>query len=271
MARKKLRIGKIAYANVFPVFYMLERMCDCSQFEIIEGVPSELNAMLRSGALDISPSSSVEYLQHPELYSYIDGISISSRGPVGSVFLFSKKPLPKLSGQEIAVTTQSATSVALLDVLLRESGIENVRYVSTRRAELAAADAFLLIGDDALIYRLRSPAGSELFVYDLGELWHQQHGLPFVFALWIVRRELMNDEAGRNHINEFAGTLHAAKREALIRLGEIAVASPLAERLSAGELLAYWNNLDYELGGEHEQALHLFSTKVAGRKSGETG
>lgn len=270
-AGKKLRIGKIAYANVFPIFYMLERMCDSSQIEIVEGVPSELNAMLRAGVLDISPSSSVEYLNHPELYTYIDGISISSRGPVGSVFLFSKKPLQNLSGEEIAVTSQSATSVVLLDLLLREAGIRNVRYVSTQRAEFARADAFLLIGDDALIYRLRTGAGNEHFVYDLGELWYQQNGLPFVFALWIVRKDLIRDESRQKLLHRFTADLDAAKRQSLALLGEIAHASPLAGKLSAKELLSYWSKLDYELEDEHVRSMHLFSTKVFGHACTQAG
>ncbi|HSW64868.1 MAG TPA: menaquinone biosynthesis protein [Dissulfurispiraceae bacterium] len=269
--RKKLRIGKIAYANVFPIFYMLERVCDCSLFEIVEGVPSELNAMLRAGTLDISPSSSVEYLNHTDLYTYIDGISISSRGPVGSVFLFSKKPLQDLSGEEIAVTNQSATSFVLLHLLFREAGIRDVRYVSTQRAELASANAFLLIGDDALIYRLRTGSGSKRFVYDLGEMWYQQHALPFVFALWIVRKDLTHDEAGLKLLQHFTADLHAAKRQSLVRLGEIAHASPLAEKLSVEELLSYWSKLDYELGEEHIRAMHLFSAKVSGHVPGQTG
>ncbi len=262
MLKKKLRIGKISYANVFPLFYMLERVCDCSGFEIIEGVPSELNAMLRAGVLDISPSSSVEYLRHPEIYTYIDGISISSRGPVGSVFLFSKRPIQKLSGQVIAVTAQSATSVALLEVLLREAGIENVRYINSKQAELTTADAFLLIGDDALLYHLRTGAGSERFAYDLGEMWYQQHALPFVFALWIVRKDLMSDAAGRDQLRQFSANLHVAKRESLARLAKITPASPLAEKLSAGELLSYWKKIDYELGDEHLKGLSLFRRKL---------
>lgn len=258
MVQKKLRIGKIAYANVFPIFYMLERVCDCSQFEIVEGVPSALNAMLRAGEIDISPSSSVEYLKFPERYTCIDGISISSRGPVGSVFLFSKKPLAQLAGARVAVTPQSATSVVLLDVLLRGEGIRGVEYVSTAGDALTAADAFMLIGDDALIYHLRSHQPGERFVYDLGDLWFQRYQVPFVFALWIVRKELISDPEGQALLKCFSDDLAVARQQALIRLGEIAPASPLAERLSIGELLSYWNNLDYALGDDHKNGLSLF-------------
>ncbi|MGW8273263.1 MAG: MqnA/MqnD/SBP family protein, partial [Thermodesulfovibrionales bacterium] len=73
-----LRIGKIRYANLYPVFYTLERECAKSQFTFIEGVPSEVNRLLRDGMVDISPSSSIEYLRASTLYKLIEGHSISS-------------------------------------------------------------------------------------------------------------------------------------------------------------------------------------------------
>jgi len=116
----KLRIGKIPYANLFPIFYMLEKECDCSSYEFVEGVPSVLNKMLRDGEIDVSPSSSIEYLRNPSLYRIIDGHSISSKGHVKSILLFSKIPIVELNGGTIYVSSQSETSVALLDIILKK-------------------------------------------------------------------------------------------------------------------------------------------------------
>ena len=54
-----LRIGKIPYANLFPIFYVLERDMDCSQYEFVEGMPSTLNRMLRDGDIDLSPNAKI--------------------------------------------------------------------------------------------------------------------------------------------------------------------------------------------------------------------
>ncbi|MBI3591977.1 MAG: menaquinone biosynthesis protein [Nitrospirae bacterium] len=119
MNNQKLKIGKIPYANLFPIFYTLERGCDCSSYEFVEGVPSRLNKMLHAGEIDISPSSSIEYIKNQSLYRIIDNHSISSKGPVGSISLFTAKPVAELNGAVIYVSSQSETSVALLDIILR--------------------------------------------------------------------------------------------------------------------------------------------------------
>jgi chorismate dehydratase len=81
----KLKIGRFFYSNLFPIYYMLEKEADCSSYEFVEGVPSYLNREIREGRIDVSPSSSIEYLKNTDRYDLIEGHSISSMGPVGSV------------------------------------------------------------------------------------------------------------------------------------------------------------------------------------------
>ena len=123
-----LRIGRIAYLNVAPYFHYLSEEGFCG--EIISGVPSELNAMLADGSIDACPSSSFEYGLHADDYLLLPGHSISSFGPVHSVLLFTPGPLNGLSGEEIAITGESATSINLLKILLKEfCGIDDVSFV----------------------------------------------------------------------------------------------------------------------------------------------
>ncbi len=263
----RLKIGRIPFANLFPIFYTLEKEFDCSSYEFVEGVPSQLNAMLRNGTIDLSPSSSVEYLRNPSLYEVVDGISVSSKGPVGSIFLFSKTPIEQLSGCTISVTSQSATSVALLDIVLKR--FYGVTYASTvsQNPESAEAEAFLLIGDRALIYnskishrKIDSPDfHSSALIYDLGEIWYQNTGLPFVFALWIVRKELYDPRHVRHNIFErLMSDLMSAKERSLRNLHEIARHSPMRAFLSEEEIIDYWNKLDYDLSDDHKRGLYLF-------------
>lgn len=65
----RLIVGRIPYANLFPFFYYLENRCDSSLYKFINGHPSKLNKLLREGLLDISPSSSIEYLRNKDKYS----------------------------------------------------------------------------------------------------------------------------------------------------------------------------------------------------------
>lgn len=272
MHNSKLRIGKIPYANLFPIFYVLEKECGCSEYEFIEGPPSLLNRMLREGEIDVSPSSSIEYLKYPSAYRIIENHSISSKGAVGSILFFTETPLEELKCGEIYVSSQSETSVALLDIILREFYGIQCKLKSSVTPEKSGCP-FMLIGDDALRYdkalreasgRLRDSKFKKpqrlLLSYDLGEIWHKKTGLPFVFALWIGRKEVFGTGDYRKPlIDRFVKDLNAAKKIALKSLPEIAKHSPLKAFLSEKEILSYWKRLDYELDAEHKKGLELFN------------
>ncbi|MDI6801058.1 MAG: menaquinone biosynthesis protein [Thermodesulfovibrionales bacterium] len=250
----KLRIGKIPYANLFPIFYTLQNECDCSSYEFIEGVPSTVNKMLRDGEIDISPSSSIECLRNPSLYRIIDSHSISSKGPAGSVLLFTDKTISELDRATIAVSSQSETSVALLDIVLRKFfGVQCDLKVS-EQPEKAGAEAFLLIGDDALKYRTQNSRLKTL-TYDLGEIWNKNTGLPFVFALWIARRGIEEKE---ELLNRVVKDLNTAKDVALKNLADIAKHSAIRAFMPEEKITAYWDKIDYDFTEEHKKGLELF-------------
>lgn len=266
MGRGNLRIGEIPYANLFPIFYTLKRDFDCSAYEFVEGAPSKLNKMLRDGAIDVSPSSSIEYLRHPSLYDVVEGHSISSKGPVGSILFFSKRPIEEGGRCVVHVSSQSETSVGLLHIILTKYYGAGCSLRVADDPQNAGGDAFLLIGDDALKYGKRHGERGTGHVYDLGQIWYQRTGLPFVFALWIVRRESgggtgessETQQERRALLEGLIGDLRSAKERALRNLPEIARHSPLKTHLSEEEILAYWDNLDYELTEEHRRGLSLF-------------
>lgn len=255
----KLKIGKIPYANLFPIFYVLEKECDCSPYEFIEGVPSALNKMLRDGEIDVSPSSSIEYIKNPSLYQIIDGHSISSRGPIGSIFLFTKKNIEELNNSIVYVSSQSETSIALLDIILKKFYGMQCKLQVSQSPENSGAEAFLLIGDDALKCGSRLTVHGSRLIYDLGEIWYQHTGLPFVFALWIVRRDISDKQ---ELLNKFVNDLNRAKEIALKKLIEIAQHSPMKEYMSEHEIVSYWNKIDYELTAEHREGLELFKKYI---------
>jgi chorismate dehydratase len=262
MNDKKLVVGRIPYANVFPIFYVLDHEVDCSQYTFVEGVPSRLNRMLREGEVDISPSSSIEYLRNPGRYEIISNHSISSRGPVGSIFLFSHKPVEDLEGAVVFASSQSETSVALLKIILRRFyGLSATVEAVPNPIQSGAGGAAFLIGDDALRQQAisnrhnPSPVVYYPFVYDLGEIWYRQTGLPFVFALWIVRNDIPDK---KELLDKFTGDLDRAKESALKKLPEIARYAPIRSFMTEEEILLYWKKLDYELSVEHKKGLALF-------------
>jgi chorismate dehydratase len=249
-----LTVGHITYLNCVPFFHHLPAAG--FRGEIISGVPSRLNQMLASGELDVSPSSSFEYAQHWRDYLLLPDLSISSLGAVQSVLLCSSQPVDELQGVDIALTGESATSVRLLQVLLKEfCGFAEVPCRVTDLATEGVIDrggAALLIGDRAL---RAAASGQSRYITDLGEMWHRHTGLPFVFALWIARRQAAQDK--EEQLRQLLGQLRQSLRRSSAELADIAATLDVGW-LSRAQLLAYWRAMSYNLTAEHLQGLQLF-------------
>jgi chorismate dehydratase len=251
-----VRIGRIPYANLFPIFYMLDRSADRSAYEFVEGAPSVVNELLREGEIDISPSSSIEYLRNRGRYVVLENHSISSAGPIGSIFLFSRRPIETLNGLTVLASSQSETSVALLGIVLKQFyELDCTLKLSSEPLArgLETHTAYLLIGDDALREALRWP---KLHIYDLGNIWYKNTGLPFVFALWIARNDWITQDPAL--LERFRKELDTAKASALKNLRNIARESPLLNVLSEEEIVSYWKGISYDLSGTHREGLALF-------------
>lgn len=252
----RVRIGRINYTNLFPIFYTMERSSDCTGYEFVDGVPSEVNRLLREGSIQISPSSSIEYLRREDIYTLIEGHSISSSGPIGSILLFSKRPIETLDGLTVLTSSQSETSVALLDVILRKFYDLRCTLLPSQlllSRAMESYSAYLLIGDDALREALRWP---RLYIYDLADIWHKNTGLPFVFALWMARRDFCKREPLL--FERFRKDLDTARDRALKSLKDIAEKSSLVSILSGDEIVSYWRGISYDLKDEHRKGLALF-------------
>lgn len=252
----EIRIGEIEYANCTPIFTALKKNMDCSGYTFIREVPAVLNAMLCRGEVDISPSSSIEYGKSFEQYYLMPQMSISSIGAVKSVLLFSRLPIEELHNKTIGLTTESDTSVNLLKIILKKQyGHDNLflRTPLPLRDALRSHDALLLIGDAALKAAL---AESDFHIYDLGGVWYDFTGLPFVFALWIARR----DAAAAKHeaMVALGKQLIDAKKKAYESYEDIAQSSREKEWLAPAALVDYWQTISYDLTATHFKGLETF-------------
>jgi chorismate dehydratase len=255
-AKSMLRVGKIPFLNLLPVFRAIETHFPVDYVRFVPGPPYELNRKLRAGRLDISPSSSVEYGKHPERYLLCPGVSISSRAKVMSVLLFSHRPVDDLPGGPIAVTGSSDTSPLLLEILLREFRGRRNRLVRTSlpaREALQRFPAYLAIGDEAIRMSL---TGAAAHVTDLGEWWNRETGTPFVFALWIVSRSALRER--EENLRRFARTLVLAKNAAREEIDRENGDITGPEWIPRDFLSEYWRNLSYDLSGEIEGLTRFF-------------
>jgi chorismate dehydratase len=175
----EFRIGSVQYLNAVPLTRGIES-------EIIFATPASLAEMLRRDELDAALVSITEVLLN-DRYDILDGIAIASLGEVYSVLLAHKKPLAE--AQEIFCDTASLTSVNLLKVLLAEKNLFP-QFKPLENYEVAhEKDFVLLIGDRAIDFQ-RAPHAHEIF--DLGAAWTEMTKLPFVYAVWALRRGIEN-------------------------------------------------------------------------------
>ena len=171
-----IKVGKVGYLNTLPLFYKW----DTSQTVLVEGHPSELVDRLRKGELHAGIVSSVEYLFHKEDYLIVPKVCIASRERACSVLIFSNRPLEDI--KSLYLTPASLTSKELAMYVVKVIYGNSPELVKDR----SKADAIMLIGDEAMIEK---SLGKWQYVYDLGEEWFKRHRLPFVFALFLVRRD----------------------------------------------------------------------------------
>jgi chorismate dehydratase len=171
------RVGSVSYLNAVPLTRGLEQ-------EVHYTVPSQLARMLQRDELDAALVSVVEVL-FQDRYDVLDGVAIASLGEVQSVLLAHRKPLAEM--REVFCDTASLTSVELLRVLLAERGLRPEFKPLASYDFASLPDYALMIGDVALDF-LRAPHVHE--IWDLGAAWYELTQLPFVYAIWALRRGL---------------------------------------------------------------------------------
>ncbi len=227
-----MRLGRISYVNMAPVFYRLE-----AEVEEVVGVPTELARALLAGEVDVAPIPSIEWARNAERLKLLPGLCVSSEGAVDSIQLVSQLPLEQV--RSVAVTPESATSVALTRILLPEA--EQVPLGKE-------ADAKLLIGDEALRSAFEDPTPH----HDLGRMWTERTGLPMVFAVWAC------SDPPPDGIAELEDALVDSVRQA--RAEPELLAREASERYGypAGFLARYFEKLRYRFGPRERAGLFTF-------------
>ncbi len=249
-----LRLGHIIYSNCFPPHAGIITGRTAFPFKLVEGVPTALNRLLYEGKVDVSPSSSIEYAVNAKRYVLLPDLSITSRNRVMSIILQSRVPIAELDEKHVALTTASATSVVLLRILLELQQDVHPRFTTFEQGvgtPFVEADAALFIGDLAL--KLKA-SRSHPYLYDLGALWHEFTGLPFVFALWQVNYK-------KNIDKELALLYDIILRSRSYGLANIAeLAHTYADRfgIPAQVLIDYWTSFSYNLGEDEKKGLLAF-------------
>ncbi len=198
-------VSKMPYLNSVPFYY--EFTPHRNDVKVAPLMPSALGKFAREGTVSAGPLSLRDFMSVSEEFERLD-YGIAVKGKAHSVLLFSKHDWKDLSGKRIGITAQTSTSVELLRILLeRRHGVLDYQFERLHptfaQNDLTKYDAILLIGDDALNYSpsfsRRGPGGGpgmlEGFdrMFDLAEEWCTWKELPFVFAVWAIRKDVPHE------------------------------------------------------------------------------
>jgi len=256
---KPVRIGRISYMNVAPIYFGLDSKNNTDWYEIVSAPPAVLNRKMEAGELDISPVSTAAYARHQDDWLVLPNLGISCDGPVMSVVLASQYSLRDLHGKSVVISDESASAAALLRLIFKEHDVQpeiSCRKIDDEKA-IAKADAVLVIGDAALngkwqkIYK---------YVWDLCGAWKDATGLPFVFALWAVRKQY-----ARQHAARVAATfeiLNQSRRKGCANLTAITTSLQNSCDLDIGTLERYFSGLQYDLDAVKLKGLQEFFAKL---------
>ena len=245
---KKYVLGTVPFLNSKPLVYPLETNLIESSIEVTYYVPSLLSEKLKSREVDIGLIPVAELLKNPR-YKVFPEISISSYGSVESVILLSNKNINGI--QTVAVDKRSRSSTALLKIILEKFHNIIPRYIEKDIGNtfLKDVDAGMLIGDAGLGAKQCIPAGYR--VYDLGELWTDATGLPFVYAVFAYYSD--------NEPGIYTGTIIGSKNMGLTLINEIVDSEYRKLGISRETCLNYLTNcIKYDLGEKEIEAINTF-------------
>ncbi|KUN08754.1 menaquinone biosynthesis protein [Streptomyces yokosukanensis] len=263
LPRTRPRVGHIQFLNCLPLYWGLARTGTLLDFELTKDTPDKLNEMLVRGELDIAPITLVEFLKHADELVAFPDIAVGCDGPVMSCVIVSQLPLDRLDGAKVALGSTSRTSVRLAQLLLAERyGVQPEYYTSAPDLSLMMqeAEAGVLIGDAALRANLHDGPRYGLDVHDLGALWKEWTGLPFVFAVWAVRREYLEREPDLTRkIHE---AFLASRNLSLEEVGKVAEQAARWESFDETTLAQYFTTLDFSFGSSQLAAVAEFARRV---------
>ncbi|MEU7500757.1 menaquinone biosynthesis protein [Streptomyces sp. SID4946] len=263
ISRTRPRVGHIQFLNCLPLYWGLARTGTLLDFQLTKDTPEKLSERLIQGELDVAPVTLVEYLKNSDDLVAFPDIAVGCDGPVMSCVIVSQVPLEQLDGAKVALGSTSRTSVRLAQLLLSERyGVQPEYYTCPPDLGLMMreADAAVLIGDAALRANLHDGPRYGLDVHDLGALWKEWTGLPFVFAVWAARRDYLEREPLITH--QVHQAFLESKKTSLEEVDKVAEQAAHWEAFDAETLAKYFTTLDFSFGDAQLAAVAEFARRV---------
>ncbi|MEU9862936.1 menaquinone biosynthesis protein [Streptomyces sp. NPDC047971] len=261
--RSRPRVGHIQFLNCLPLYWGLARTGTLLDLELTKDTPEKLSERLVRGHLDIGPITLVEYLRNADDLVALPDIAVGCDGPVMSCVIVSQRPLAQLDGARVALGSTSRTSVRLAQLLLAERYDVRPDYYTCPPdlgLMMQEAEAAVLIGDAALRASLHDAPRLGLDVHDLGLMWKEWTGLPFVFAVWAARKDFLVREP--ETVREVHDAFLASRDLSLVEVAKVAEQAARWESFDAELLERYFRTLDFRFGPEQLAGVREFARRT---------
>lgn len=240
---KPIRITAVSYYNTLPFIHGIQNSGILQDFILNLKVPADCARDLLNDNADLAlvPAGALPLFNE---YKIAANYCIGAVKEVKSVLLLANQPIEQL--KKIYLDTDSMTSVNLVQVLAREFWKINPNWIKldSGKTDFTEKEGVVLIGDKTFgICKKFS------FCYDLAAEWIKFTGLPFVFALWISKKQLPRD---------FIDQLNAAFQWGIDHI-EHCITTSLPDTLSNKQILDYLkNDISYEFDRKKYQGMELF-------------
>jgi chorismate dehydratase len=238
-----MKVGRIPYLSREPFYFEMERR----GMALYDVVPSAMARAIAQGEVDAGPVPLSDCFRLADDWRFLSGFCVATIRKTGSVMLHAKQPIEALSGRRIGIPDEAATSFRLLQVLLTlKYQVQPAAYVPFADTH----DAFLLMGNEGL--RRRGGAREYPYIYDLGEEWYKWTSLPFVFARWLVRKDMDRKAAAVLEDTLYVGMQDWA--DGLFRLAKSRDDLLMHPR----DILEYTQGIRYFIGVPEQRAIDRF-------------
>jgi len=266
--QNKISLGKISYINASPVYYGLDNDLLPDWLTLVTDVPSALNHKIITSQIDISPISAAFYAMNHDKLLVLPDLSISCHGNVLSVICASNYGLDDLDQKTVMFSQESASAASFLKMIFSQRQVYpdfKVGAVGDINGIPSGVDAVMVIGDNALTQPWQE---RYTHCFDLGGIWHEMTGLPFVFAVWVVRETFAKKNPGQ--VKAVHDLLLASKRQGYAHIDEVIAAATQKLDLTHSIIKKYYDLLICDLDPLKIKAMKIFFDSLYQQKILET-
>ncbi len=182
------KIAAVSYLNTVPFIYGIKHAGKL-RAELLLSPPAGCAQAFLNKEADIAlvPVGALPQLSDARI---ITEYCIGAEKNVRTVTVMSGSPIKQV--KRIWLDSHSMTSALLTRILAAELWKISPEFKDLTDYSVAESpaegDAFLFIGDKVFGYE-----GKFKYTYDLADCWRELTGKPFVFAVWIARRNVPED------------------------------------------------------------------------------